>query len=215
MNKIEVAKALQDSLGIHFPPVALARVAEQPNGITECKDTVPSACTFWRRAEKEVFFAGQNAHMGCPIGAMVMGFELTPEKSRELAALVGDMCAVAYLEEEEVEHIPSFVGTRTGVVYGPLARFPLDPEVIIVWATSRQAMLLDEAVGVSRWTGESAAVLGRPSCAALPASADGQTASLSLGCVGMRTFTEVPDTHSLIAISPRWLKTWRQHFEPR
>lgn len=201
VDKLGLAEGLERGLGLDFPPIALARVAQRPNCVDEWKEPVPSACTLWRRAEIQVFFAGPEVHMGCPIGAMVMGFELPSEKQQELMGLVGDMCAVAYIEEDEVELIPSFGKGTSGVVYGPLTEFPLNPELVIVWATPRQAMILDEAVGVTHWTGESATVLGRPSCAALPASEQGNTASMSLGCIGMRTFTEVPDTHSLIAIA--------------
>ena len=62
--------------------------------------------------------------MGCPIGAMVMGFELPPAKQEELMGLVGDMCSLAYIREEEIPHIPHFDPGPQGAVYGPLAIVP-------------------------------------------------------------------------------------------
>ena len=145
--------------------------------------------------------------MGCPIGAMVMGFELNESKQAELMGLVGDMCAVAYLREDEVGHIPHFDDTGLGVVYGPLAEMPLDPEVVLVWATPKQAMLIEEMLGATAWVGSGAAVLGRPACAALPSAFARSSATLSLGCIGMRTFTEIPETHALVAIPNAALDT--------
>ena len=200
MSFSDLSQLLQNGLDLNFPPVAASRVRARPQNVAELREAVPSACTFWRRAERGSFFAGADAHMGCPIGAMVMGFELPPANQEELMSLVGDMCAVAYINEDEVDMIPAFEVGTGGVVYGPLADFPIEPELVIVWATPRQAMLLEEAVGMTRWTGETASVFGRPACAALPASAQTDEASISLGCIGMRTFTEIPDSHSLIAI---------------
>ena len=208
MSFSDLSQLLQNGLDLNFPPVAASRVRARPQNVAELREAVPSACTFWRRAERGSFFAGADAHMGCPIGAMVMGFELPPANQEELMSLVGDMCAVAYINEDEVDMIPAFEVGTGGVVYGPLADFPIEPELVIVWATPRQAMLLEEAVGMTRWTGETASVFGRPACAALPASAQTDEASISLGCIGMRTFTEIPDSHSLIAIpAARWRRS--------
>ncbi len=195
-----LATQLQSGLALDFPPVALTRVSEAPDGIAEATAAVPSACTFWRRAELGVFFAGAQAHMACPIGAMVMGFELDEAKSAELMGLVGDMCAIAYIDEAEVAQIPHFDPPSEGAVYGPLSDFPLTPDAVLVWTTPRQAMLLEEALGGIHWHGVGGSILGRPACAALPRAVDNGRATLSVGCAGMRTFTEIPDAYTLTAI---------------
>ena len=116
-------------------------------------------------------------------------------------SLVGEMCSVAYVNLEEVPHIPKFERMSAGAVYGPLAEFPLDPDVVMVWATPAQAILLQEAAGAALWSEKPrSAVFGRPTCAALPSSVGRGHTVMSLGCVGMRTFTEIPDAYCLIAI---------------
>ena len=196
----DLADQLQSGLSLDFPPVALTRVAEAPDGIAEATAAVPSACTFWRRAELGVFFADAQSHMACPIGAMVMGFELDEAKSAELMSLVGDMCSINYIDEAEVANIPHFDPPAGGIVYGPLADFPLAPDAVVVWTTPRQAMLLEEALGGTHWHGVGGSILGRPACAALPRAVDSGSATLSVGCAGMRTFTEIPDAYTLTAI---------------
>ena len=74
--------------------------------------------------------------------------------------------------------------------------------MILIWLTPRQAMLYNEAVGGSRWTTPSpTTVRGRPACAALPQAVRSSQETLSLGCSGMRTFTEVSDDR-LLAVLP-------------
>lgn len=197
----QLSESLQGTLALLYPPVALKRVESPPDGVPSASRAVPSACTFWRRAEQGVFYASAEDHFGCPVGAMVMGFPLPPEKVQELMGLVGDMCAVSYVDEAEVPHIAKFGDPAQGVVYGPLADFPLQPDVVLVWTTPAQAMLLQEATGASRWEDNAVgATFGRPTCAALPTSTARGQSVMSLGCIGMRTFTEIPDDYALVAI---------------
>jgi uncharacterized protein (DUF169 family) len=205
MGYEELAFQLRRDLKLRFNPVAFARVTEPPTNVPHFEGAVPSACTFWRRAEQGLFYADAEAHMGCPIGAMVMGFELSESKTEELMSIVGDMCAVAYLEESEVPQIPKFDVGVAGVVYGPLSKFKfnchVEPDVVLVWVTPKGAMLLEENVGGTRWTSDNGgSILGRPACGALPRAHDSELPVLSLGCAGMRTFTEIPDEYVLMAI---------------
>ncbi len=192
---------LKNDIGLDLEPVALRRVQGPPQGIVVLREELPSACTFWRRAEHELFYVDAWAHMGCPIGAMVMGFTLPKEKEIELMELVGGMCEIAYLKEEEVKNIPKFESGHSGILYGPLKDFPMDPELVLLWVAPTQAMMLQEATGETAWTlGPHAGVFGRPACAALPVSLERKKPTLSLGCMGMRTFTEIAEDRMLLSI---------------
>ena len=82
--------------------------------------------------------------------------------------------------------------------------FPVTPDLILIRLTASRAMLYAEAAGTSNWAAsESTRAFGRPACAALPAALDRSLATLSLGCMGMRTFTEVADDRMLAAIPGR------------
>lgn len=197
----QLSESLRKALELPYPPVALKRVPGPPDGVPAASQRVPSACSFWRLAEQRVFFASAESHFGCPVGAMVMGFELPPSKVEELMGLVGDMCKGSYLDEAEVPNIGKFETAARGVVYGPLADFPLDPDVVLVWTTPAQAMVLQEATGATCWGSNLAGGLfGRPTCAALPTAVAAGRATTSLGCIGMRTFTRIPDDYALVAI---------------
>lgn len=197
----KLALRLQEQLGLELPPVAMARVQEPPAGIARTEEASPSACSFWRRAENEVFYAAAEDHFHCPIGAMVMGFDLPEGKMQELMGLVDEMCSINYLSPDEVAHIPKFAGKATGIVYGPLARFPLEPDVVLVWATPMQAMLLQETAGLAQWSATpQGAVFGRPACGVLPTALGRGKTTISLGCIGMRTNADIPAQLCLVAV---------------
>ncbi|CAN5268752.1 hypothetical protein BH20ACT9_BH20ACT9_15320 [soil metagenome] len=70
-----------------------------------------------------------------------------------------------------------------------------------MWVPPEQAMVYNEAAGSARWAEEMPATMfGRPSCAALPVAIGEQRPTMSLGCIGMRTFTGVSSELMLGAV---------------
>ncbi|MDP8922467.1 MAG: DUF169 domain-containing protein [Chloroflexota bacterium] len=201
MNNADYGRALVDDLGLDRPPVALAFLDVAPAGVTTAEGLEPSACTFWRQAEQGVFYVGAERHLECPIGAMTMGFELPPERAPEAEQLVGMMVDLQYFSLEEVEHLPSVKQPHRGILYGPLAEFPVQPDVVLMIATPRQGMLLAEASeSVALRAAPALPTMGRPACAAVAWSANDATVTLSLGCIGARTYVEVPDDRAIVVL---------------
>lgn len=200
MSYSDDAEKISSALALETPPVAVAFVAEPPDDIPTTDRVVPSSCTFWRLAEQGVFYASAEQHFNCPVGAMVMGFELPVALQEQLGGLVGKMCECGYLSPDEAARIPSVGRGSAGVVYGPLGTFPMTPDVVLMWLTPTQAMLFSEAAGSASWSTQSGRATGRPACAAIPLAMANGSAGLSLGCMGMRTFTEVADDRLLAAI---------------
>jgi uncharacterized protein (DUF169 family) len=202
MDNQAVARALIEQLALDIPPVALAFCDAAPLGVSTPGAAVPSACAFWRDAERGVFFAAVEAHANCPVGAYVMGFELTSALMHELQGLIGQMSACGYVNADETGKIPTSRRKARGILYGRLDQFPQAPDAVLAWLTPRQAMLWSEASGGAAWTTEMpSTVLGRPACAAIPAAIDRGMPTLSLGCMGMRTFTRIGDDR-LLAVIP-------------
>jgi uncharacterized protein (DUF169 family) len=195
MKYTEIADRISAELDLDMPPVALAFVESAPAGVETTDAVAPSSCAFWRRAEENVFYAPADAHFNCPIGALVMGFDLPEPVQANLGTAVGMMCDVAYLGADEPANIPTVKKEKNGILYGPLRDFPIEPDAVLVWVTSRQAMVVGEAAGTTRWLENGkASIFGRPACAAIPSALSADEPVLSLGCAGMRTFTEIlPD----------------------
>lgn len=201
MERATLSQTLSEGLQLRRPPVALAFCDGPPEEIAEFDEEVPSACSFWVRAESQVFYAPARAHFNCPIGAMTMGFELPEAIERSLNEIVVKMVGEGYISKDEPPSIPSDRRRKAGIVYGPLTRFPLDPDVILIWIPPGQAMLFNEAAGSARWAQAMPATLfGRPTCAALPAAIGDARPTMSLGCIGMRTFTGISDELMLAAV---------------
>lgn len=214
MNYATLASTLVTNLSLETQPVALAFVTKVPSGISGVTTEAPAACSFWRRAESEVFFAPADAHFNCPIGAMTMGFEMPDSVQQELMGFVEKMCGCDYLSPDEAGQIPTVKTKSIGTIYGPLKQFSHDPDLVLMWLTPAQAMLYSEAGGKMEWSssmGES--LFGRPACAALPVALNGGVNTISLGCMGMRTFTEVSANQMLAVIPGNKLETFVESLE--
>lgn len=201
MDNQALARALTDELRLERPPVALAFVEAPPAGLGGPGGPAPSACTFWRRAETELFYAAAADHLECPVGLMTMGFELPPERAPEAQQLVGTMVELGYFGMDEVPHLPSVKRPRAGIVYGPLASFPFEPDAVLVQATPFQAMILAEAgEGTVLRETPGLAAMGRPACAAVARAVEAAASTLSLGCIGARTYVELPDDRAILVL---------------
>jgi uncharacterized protein (DUF169 family) len=102
------------------------------------------------------------------------------------------MGGVGYVGGDEPPHIPTVDRRPVGIVYGPLADLTLPPDLVLMWLTPAQGMLFGETLGQVRWSdGESMSVHGRPTCAALPVALKSGKPAMSMGCMGMRTYTGI------------------------
>src|SRR5438067_5592289 len=137
------------------------------------------------------------------VGAVPETIRPLPESTdRELSEVAELMVGCGYLGADEVSRIPTVKSARAGIVYGPLRDFPVRADLIVMWVSARDAMLYAEAAGSCAWTTSApGGLLGRPACAALPTALQNASPVLSLGCAGMRTFTEISD-HRLMAVLP-------------
>jgi uncharacterized protein (DUF169 family) len=201
MDTRELAQVLIDSLQLSMAPVALGFLDAPPEGVSVFESVVPSACAFWSRAEKGLFFAKAESHENCPVGVLTMGFPISLQVLSNLTDFVSKMCGVSYIGTKEPEQIPRMERARKGILYGPLAEFPTHPDLVLIWVNGRQAMLLEEALGTVCWDNtESVEAFGRPACGALAVSVNESKPTLSFGCAGMRTFTQIPDDKLLASL---------------
>jgi uncharacterized protein (DUF169 family) len=201
MDNRRLAEVLSAELKLERPPVALAFVEQAPKGMAGSSGPAPSACTFWRRAQDELFYASAEEHYECPVGAMTMGFDLPPEQGPRAEQLVGTMVELGYFGMEEVPHLSSVRKPHAGIVYGPLERFTLRPDAVMVQVTPFQAMLLAEATGgATLRESPELAVMGRPACAVVARATNESAVTMSVGCIGARTYVELPDDRALLVL---------------
>lgn len=184
----DLTKRFIDLLQIQQPPIGLAFVEKVPEGIEHKANRVPSACTFWRLAEQEVFYATAEDHQECPIGMMTMGFTMPESAQQRAQALVQTMANVQYFSPAEVGALPIVKKPHESIVYGRLDQFPIEADVVLCILNTHQAMLVAEAMGQVNWLQGGQAAFGRPTCGVIPRTLLTGETSMSFGCVGARTY---------------------------
>ena len=208
MDLAAISKQLTDAIGLSSSPIALSFQDEVPRGITLFDSKVPSACTFWIRAERGLFFARAQDHENCPVGTLTMGFPLHEKVMSALQEFITKMCHASYIGSKEPDSIPKYKIAKKGILYGPLGIFPQKPDLCLIWVNGRQAMLMEEALGTVCWDNiHRSEAFGRPACAALAVTLNETRPTVSFGCSGMRTFTDVDDDRLLLSIPGTLLDT--------
>jgi uncharacterized protein (DUF169 family) len=202
---MSTAKQLADFLGLKTSPVAVTFLAAAPAGVPRVSAAGPSSCTYWKRAaEGQTFYTEAVDQLNCPIGAYTHGVDMPPAQQAELQGVVKTMVGLGYLRMEEVPNIPRR-DSRFGIaVYGPLERATGQPDVVLVCGNAKQIMFLEEAARAAG-VGSGASLMGRPTCAALPAAMQTQRGVASLGCIGNRVYTEMSDDELYYALPGKHL----------
>ena len=72
---------------------------------------------------------------------------------------------------------PGHAAPAAHALYGPLADFPVQPEVVLVFAHAQHGLILSEAV--ARVDGGTPPAMGRPACAIVPQVLNQQRAAMS------------------------------------
>jgi len=192
---------LVDQLKLARAPVAIAFCNDVPAGMKKVDSPALSGCTYWKYAtEGRSFYTEASDHFGCPVGSYTHGIDLPPEKQQELQGLIGTMVELTYIDPAEIPDIPRRTDAFRYAVYAPLADAEFEPDVVMISGNARQMMILAEAAhaaGVDCQT----SMVGRPTCAAIPAVMQSGRTAANLGCIGNRVYTDLPDDELYFAVS--------------
>ena len=192
---------IHELLGLRRPPVAVKFQQSAPEGIPRIDKAVASGCTYWKlAAEGKTFYTEASDHYGCPIGSHTHGIDLPEETAKELEGLVGTMVQLQYIAMEEVPGIPQLEGPFGVAIYGPLAEATFEPDVVLVCGDAKQMMLLAEAAHAAGLSSDTSMV-GRPTCAAIPAVMQSGRTATNLGCIGNRVYTSLADDELYFVIA--------------
>ncbi len=205
MNTSSLRVALEQSLGSLAEPVTVAFLDAAPAGVPRIPSAAPAGCAYWKTAaEGAVFYTTGEDHLNCPIGAYTHGAELTPDAEAHLHGMMETMVSLRYLNMEEVPRIPRREQPLKVALYAPLSKTEGVPDVVLLRGTPRQMMLLAEAAA-ARGLAAPFPIMGRPACAVIAAAANTGKATASLGCIGNRVYTGLPDGEFYMAVPGRAL----------
>ena len=181
-------------------PVAVGFLDSPPEGMGRIDRPAAAGCGYWKlAAEGQAFYTTADDHQNCPVGAYTHGVTLTPAKGEELQSLVGTMIQLQYLGSDEVPHIPHRTQPMQVAAYAPAGSATFAADVVIFSGNARQIMLLSEA---ARAAGafESGTTMGRPACSMLPQAIGASSSVASIGCIGNRVYTQLPDDELYLTV---------------
>jgi uncharacterized protein (DUF169 family) len=179
---------LRLTLGLTRRPVAITFAAGPPGEVPRFAGTQPAGCGFWRiAAEGDAFYTVPGDHFDCAIGSYTHGIALPPERGSELEATLAFMARIGYIRMEELAAISRLPASPGVIIYAPLGATPTDPDVVVFAGRPGRIMLLQEAAQRAGLPTQPA-LLGRPTCMALPAALSRGLVT-SVACVGNRVYT--------------------------
>ena len=188
-NRRTQSEQLVAALELILPPIAVAFRDSVPDGVAEFDGSAPAGCVFWQEAAGRTFATSAGHHALCSIGVHTMNLSRAPaSQPEELQAALEAMTGLDYVRAEEVAAIPVVQREVNHALYGPLADFPTEPDLVLLFANARQGLVLSEAIG--RVDGGAPPAMGRPACAALPQAFNHGRATMSLGCCGARAYLD-------------------------
>ena len=184
-----LAGTLTDSLRLTQPPVAIAFTDCVPPGVAAYSGLSPAGCRFWQEAASRVFATVPRDHDLCSIGVYTHHLETTGAVNTDLQDALKVFGDLGYVRPADMPFIPVLERQPKVVVYGPLASIPVEPDVVLLFVKSDQALILSEAS--QQLENGLPPALGRPACAVVPQAFNNGRTALSLGCCGARAYLDV------------------------
>jgi uncharacterized protein (DUF169 family) len=186
----ELSHSLQESLKLAYPPIAVCVADKVPAGIPSPSRPLAAGCMFWQEALSGPIATSAPDHERCAIGVHTHNLAgASAAYKSELESVLKIMADMTYVRPEDVPLIPVLSRRAKHVIYAPLAQTPLDPDVVLLFAHSRQGLIITEAA--QQVDPDTPPALGRPACALIPQAVNTGRAALSLGCCGARAYLDV------------------------
>jgi len=205
----KIAHALSESLHLTQPPIAVCVTDAVPAGIESWSGQSPAGCRFWQDAAERVFATSAGDHAHCSIGQYTHNLDMNAASQTDLQDALKVFASLTYVREEDIAAIPVLASKPRYVIYGPLAKIPVDPDVVLLFVRAGQTLILSEAS--QQLEGGLPPAMGRPACAIIPQAMNTGRSALSLGCCGARAYLDVlSDDVALYAIAGRTLSAFAE-----
>lgn len=207
------ANRLTTSLNLSLAPIAIAFGDVVPDSVPTFEGVVAAGCSFWEAAATRTFATAASDHALCSIGIHTHNMSEAPaSQPAELRSTLQAMVGLDYVRDEEVADIPVLQREVKHAVYGPLAGFPVEPDLVMIFAHAQQGLILSEAA--QRVDGGIPPAMGRPACAVVPQALNQDSVAMSLGCCGARAYLdELTDSVALWALPGSKLSQYCEQIE--
>ncbi|MGC2637435.1 MAG: DUF169 domain-containing protein [Acidobacteriaceae bacterium] len=204
-----IAGTLTASLKLKQPPVAISLSNSRPAGLPAYSGRVAAGCRFWEDGAAAAFATTASDHDSCAIGVYTHNLQPSAEQQTDLMDALRVFGDLGYVRPEDLPQIPVLHSRPKYVVYSPLARTTLAPDVVLLFVHASQTLVLTEAA--QQLEAAVAPAMGRPACAVVPQVMNTGRAALSLGCCGARAYLDVlQDSVALFAIPGARLEAYTE-----
>jgi uncharacterized protein (DUF169 family) len=152
---------------------------------------VSAGCVFWMKAVDRMFSTLPADHANCSVGSYTHGFITLAE-----AAPRDDIVAAlesGWVNEAAVSSLPHVLDRPAHVIYGPLAHFETDPDVVLVRINALALMMLKDAFPKLR-------IEGKPQCHIIAVAKESGDIAASVGCALSRARTGMRSDEMTCAI---------------
>jgi len=203
-----LAGELQELLSLDVAPIAIAFLAQEPEGIPAYEGALPAptpdgrtgkvaaGCVFWVKAADRTFATLPADHGNCSVGSMTHGLKTMQEVAGN--ADVAALLASGWVTMEAVPNIPVVRQKPQCITYGPLQETPVDPDVVLLRLNPKQVMIMHDALPDMR-------LEGKPQCHIIAIAKEQQAVATSVGCMLSRVRTGLPNSQMTCAIPARRL----------
>lgn len=207
-----LAARLANALELQQSPIAIGFSDSVPASLQPHSGLAPAGCKFWERATTSAFATSAPDHSLCAVGVHTHNLQPSRAQQTDLMDALKIFGELQYVTERDVAAIPVLPSRREYVLYAPLADSPFAPDVVLLFADSRQVLILSEAA--EQIEERLAPAMGRPACAVVPQVVNTGRAALSLGCCGARAYLDIlADGVALFAIPGAKLEAYADRIE--
>ncbi len=207
-----LAGSLIGCLDLQQAPVAICLTESVPTGVGRHEGRVAAGCRFWQDGATQAFATSAGDHSMCAIGVHTHNLPSTDAGRVDLEDALLVFGELDYVRPEDVAQIPVLRTRPAHVLYAPLDRTPLPPDVVLLFVNARQTLILSEAT--QQVEKRNAPAMGRPACAVIPQVMNTGRAALSLGCCGARAYLDVlTDDVAVFAIPGATLEAYVRRIE--
>jgi uncharacterized protein (DUF169 family) len=207
-----IAASLIGALDLQQSPVSISFTEAKPSGLGEHEGRVAAGCRFWQDGATAAFATEPQDHGMCAIGVYTHNLPSTAAGDVDLQDALRVFGELDYVRPEDVARIPVLTNRPSYVIYSPLDRAPLPPDVVLLFVNARQTLILSEAT--QQVEDQNAPAMGRPACAVVPQVMNTGRAALSLGCCGARAYLDVlSDDIAVFALPGAKLEAYARRIE--
>lgn len=206
MAKTDYARlnqSLTALLGLGAPPIAITFLDAPPSSMPRVSDPMPApapdgrtgavaaGCVFWMMATEKSFATMAADHANCSVGSVTHGFKTLAEvaKAGDVAALIESN----WVTPEAMRGITTVTKKPGAIVYGPLGKTSLDPDVVFLRVNGKQLMLLHNSCPDLRFE-------GKPQCHIIAIAKEKGELVVSTGCMLSRVRTGMPNDQVTFAL---------------